>query len=871
MSSSRTAAAPTSTRGRWTKPATGTRVSHASPRSWSLRLGLLALMVALGAAWLAPAGANGAPGSIAHDHGAHDHTSAAPEDKADKNEDKCARANLKKLEKSGYCTHGPDPAPPGYNIAESIAPEVFPAGATPAAVGCDGDGISGNRVEVIYARSPDRPDRYSTYLPSFRQWVADADQIFRNSAADTGGSRHVRFVTQTSGSGCVLPVRRVVFASTTGDDNFGNTVIELQNKGYDRTDRKYIVFVDAFALCGEATILVDDHRDGANANNLGPSYGRTDVGCWGDKGHTIAHELMHNLGGVQDTAPNASLGWHCVDEYDVMCYSDTPYYPTMRYDCPDPSLDDYLGHARFDCNHDDYFHTNPPAGSYLAEHWNAAQSRFLVGAVDQPPPPPPANDDFTDAIGADARPYTTTQLAFGATSATDDPTCYDEWGNTFRPRQTVWYKTTPTTSGTLSVDTFGSRYDTVLAVYTGSRGNLRQRGCNDDAGSSQSKVNVATTAGTTYYIMVSSYVMVDAGTLTLNLVNADATPALGLSKDRSKFNGVVEASLTGFAPNSPVTLKWPRPFPLDTSATPVTTDLLASGTTDATGAATLTFRTPLEPLGNYPITGRDAAGGSATAVLRVIPRIMFNETSGPPDLRWRVYFYGFAPSDRIEVRWHTGSTTASTYAVVKTLTVAENGRASSIVAIPSGQAAGVHLVVGKVIEMGRSASAPFTLTTPSAAAPSATATATATSTPVPTLVATEIPVPTATAVPTEVSTATAVPTEVPTATAAPNASPVASAGEDTTVADADGSADEPVVLDGTGSTDPEGSALAYAWSVAGAEVATGPTPTVVLPVGTTTVTLTVTDGRGATATDEVLVVVEATAAAEEPVAEETTG
>ena len=479
---------------------------------------------------------------------------------------------------------------------------------------------------------------------------------------------------------------------------------------------------------------------------------------------------------------------------------------------------------------------------------------------------PPSNDDFGQALPASARPFTDTQLVGMATVASDDPSSQC---SPFSRGYSVWYATTPAIDGTLTIDTLGSDYDTVLSVWTGTRASLSEVACNDntplDAASRQSSLQLAATAGTTYFIRVVSRDDPPT-TLILNLDGPGETlqpAALALSKAASKYNGVVEARLTGFAPNSPVTLKWPRQFPLDTSATPVTTDELATGTTDGTGAVTLAFRTPLEPLGNYTLTATEDRDTTrkATAVLRVIPRIMFNETSGGPELRWRVYFYGFAPNDRIEVRWHTGATTSSTYKVVATLTVASTGRASQIVKIPAGQAAGTHMVVGKVVGVARSASAPFTLTAPSAAA----ALPTETATPTETLVPTETPVPTEapTEVPTEVPTETPVPTEVP------NASPVADAGVDQTVVDADGDGAEAVAFDGTGSADPEGSALAYAWSVDGVVVATGAAATVVLPVGVHTVTLTVTDDQGATASNEVLVAVEPAPAVE--VAVETAG
>jgi VCBS repeat-containing protein len=88
-----------------------------------------------------------------------------------------------------------------------------------------------------------------------------------------------------------------------------------------------------------------------------------------------------------------------------------------------------------------------------------------------------------------------------------------------------------------------------------------------------------------------------------------------------------------------------------------------------------------------------------------------------------------------------------------------------------------------------------------------------------------------------------------------NDPPIANAGPDQTVTDSDGSGSESVILNGTGSSDPDGGSITYSWT--GSSInATGPTPTVSLPVGSHNLTLTVSDGQ-ATSSDTVTVTVQA--------------
>jgi len=89
-----------------------------------------------------------------------------------------------------------------------------------------------------------------------------------------------------------------------------------------------------------------------------------------------------------------------------------------------------------------------------------------------------------------------------------------------------------------------------------------------------------------------------------------------------------------------------------------------------------------------------------------------------------------------------------------------------------------------------------------------------------------------------------------------NKPPVADAGKDQTVRDSDSNG-EVVRLDGSGSSDSDGSIVSYVWTEGEKQLATGEKPTVTLPVDEHTIKLTVTDDKGATGTDQVKVTVNA--------------
>lgn len=115
---------------------------------------------------------------------------------------------------------------------------------------------------------------------------------------------------------------------------------------------------------------------------------------------------------------------------------------------------------------------------------------------------PAVGDMFTDAVVLSGTSVSAFVNTADATGEVGEPNHAGAAGTL----NSVWFKWTAPQSGTVEVNTFGSGFDTVLAVYTGTElGNLREVASNDDTRGVQSQVTFDAVAGTTYYIAVDGY------------------------------------------------------------------------------------------------------------------------------------------------------------------------------------------------------------------------------------------------------------------------------------------------------------------------------------------------------------------------------
>lgn len=215
--------------------------------------------------------------------------------------------------------------------------------------------------------------------------------------------------------------------------------------------------------------------------------------------------------------------------------------------------------------------TASPGGSATS----AINFTVISGAV--------ANDNFANATSISGTSGSATGSNVGATKETGEPNHAGNAGGA-----SVWYTWTAPKGGTYTVDTFGSSFDTLLAIYTGgSVSSLTQVAANDDAGTGvTSSVSFVATAGTVYRIAVDGH---DGQTGSLNLhwkLNTAApvinsfTPASGspgtvVAIDGANFTGATSVKFNGTSASFTVA-----------SSTQITATVPAGATTGVVSLAT---------------------------------------------------------------------------------------------------------------------------------------------------------------------------------------------------------------------------------------------------------------------------------------------
>jgi subtilase family serine protease len=149
----------------------------------------------------------------------------------------------------------------------------------------------------------------------------------------------------------------------------------------------------------------------------------------------------------------------------------------------------------------------------------AGESSAALTFTVNPESTPPINDNIANAIVVTIGSISTVDNSVATMESTDPtPPCA-----TGSPK-TVWWSLTAPSTGSVTLSTIGSAYDTVLSVWTGSPGSLTNVACNNDIAPgqiTQSLLTFSATAGTKYYILVAPFGSDAGGKTVLNVSNGN--------------------------------------------------------------------------------------------------------------------------------------------------------------------------------------------------------------------------------------------------------------------------------------------------------------------------------------------------------------
>lgn len=151
----------------------------------------------------------------------------------------------------------------------------------------------------------------------------------------------------------------------------------------------------------------------------------------------------------------------------------------------------------------------------------------------------PVNDNFASASTLSGTTASATGSNVGATAEAGEP------GHFGQTSHSVWWQWTAPSNSNVVIDTVGSNFDTVLAVYTGTAVNaLTPIASNDDAVGLASRVAFTAASGTVYRIAVDGF-GTETGSISLQLAAGDPAPVIGSNPPTGSTITLSPATLGG--------------------------------------------------------------------------------------------------------------------------------------------------------------------------------------------------------------------------------------------------------------------------------------------------------------------------------------
>jgi hypothetical protein len=285
---------------------------------------------------------------------------------------------------------------------------------------------SSAQVKIVYAYASDRNDDSALWADSLQGNVSNIEQYL---ALQSGGRRALRFDMGTECGPQYVDIQVVALPGDRDDylDDFRAVADDVRAQiDFTHGPRNIFVLADDLTddnVYGTGEVLpTADQAGPSNQHNAGDFAAimwvrsTTTPNSSGWQPTVALHEMTHNVGAVSWSAPHtthkpggSAQYSHCWDGEDVMCYADGTNMAHVYESSHCPLAAGAIPQT-YDCGHDDYYDPAPPAGSYLATHWNVYESVFMASCTQLQTacggdvvPTPPVNQGAPGITGAAAQ------------------------------------------------------------------------------------------------------------------------------------------------------------------------------------------------------------------------------------------------------------------------------------------------------------------------------------------------------------------------------------------------------------------------------------------------------------------------------------